>query len=188
MALGPTINQSQRIPRADARRAAEGETAKRRVGRLATKANAAPDAVFGLTLLIVHPDIDTEHITNELGLKPYRSMTKGRPRTGISGTPLGGSYTDSRWNHCEHHAASHIASVAINDMLQRLQPHATFLKQLRATGADISLSLALPASHRGESIDVETVRSAADLGIGIGFEIFPEWDGEPKPGDVRGKR
>ena len=188
MALGPTINQSQHTRRTDARRAASGGTAKRRAARIAKKANAAPDAVFGLTLLIVHPDMDTECITSELGLKPFRSMTKGKPRTGISGVALGGSYTDSRWNHCEHHAASHIASKAINDMLERLKPHALFLKQLRANGGEISLSLELPASHRGESIDAETVRSAADLGVGIGFEIFPDWDGERNPGDVRGKR
>jgi hypothetical protein len=151
------------------------------------KANAANDATFTLTLLVVHPDMSPQLITDELTLAPYRSMERGAQMTNLAGVPISGTYRDTRWNHIEHHAASHVAAAAINAMLSKLEKHVQFLQGIQQSGGQISIHLNLPPAHRGESIEAATLRLAGELGIAIGFEIFPDWDGKASPRHVRGK-
>ena len=187
MAPGPTTDRSRPLRQPDARKAGAAKTAKARAEKPVRAANAARDATFTLTLLVVHPDMAPQMITDELGLKPYRSMERGAPMKTLAGAAIGGTYKDSRWNYIEHHAASHIASRAIDGLLRNLEKHASFLRAIQQTGARISMHLNLPASHRGESLDAATLRLAGELGIAIGFEIFPDWDGKPNVGQARGK-
>ena len=101
---------------------------------------------------------------------------------------MDGTWNETRWNHVIFYRAKKTAADAVASMLSSLSHHAAFLAGIRRTGGRISLDLNLPgASHRGESLGIATLRIAAELGIDNGFEVFPDWDGQPAKNQVRGK-
>ena len=188
MAPGPTTKLSQISHRLDARKGDAAKTARPRAAKAVRAANAADDATFTLTLLIHHPDMDPQRITDELSLEPLRSVRKGADRVAPSGKPIGRAWPNTRWNHVIFYPAKKVAADSIREILRRLENHAEFLAGITRTGGRISLFVNLPgASHRGESIDSATLHRFGGLGIDFGFEVFPDWDGEPLAGDILGK-
>ena len=82
-------------------------------------------------------------------------------------------------------SAPGIASNAIRERLVLIKSHAEFIAGIAQSGGRTSLFINLPGTaHRGEILDAGLLRLAGDLGINFGFEIFPDWDGEPTAGEA----
>lgn len=187
MAVGPTTTQSPTTRRLDAQRGAKASTGKSRAPAVVRGANAANDAVFTLVLMIKHPDADPAEITRSLGIKPTSAHPMGAPRVGARGQSIGGVYPTMTWAHRAHFPARKRVSDALAEYLHPLVAATTTVRKIVETGGRVSLFFNMPASHRGEMFEVDHLAAIAKLGINLGFEIFPDWDGKPLANDLRGK-
>jgi Domain of unknown function (DUF4279) len=188
MEHGRTTARPKPTQRRDGLPAGAAKIVSRRGAKPERKPNAADDATFKLTLLIRHPDFDPDLITETLKLKPFRYWRRGEPRITPKGTTLAGEWPDTRWNHVAFYEADRTVSVEIERWLVSLDRNGEFIRSLVSTGGDITLNLAMPGqSHRGDVIAAGTLRRAADLGVGIGIEVFPDWNGEMSPGYEKSK-
>lgn len=186
MERGQTTDRPKTSPPLANRRAGGAGTGYPHVEKADQRPNAADDATFSVTLLIVHPNCDPDLITKTLKIEPFMTRRQGQPRVTPKGTPLPGISRDTRWNHVAFYEADRTVSLEIGRWMEVLSAHSSFLGSLIASGARISLSVSLPGmSHRGDVIEATTLSRAASLGIGVGFEVFPDWDGKPFAGSTR---
>lgn len=112
-------------------------------------------------------------MTREIGLTPLRAWRFGEARFTPKGTRLEGAWRDTRWSHGFEVDKNATIETAFASALDRLAGTGRFLAALRETGGTAELILSLPGdTHRGASIDVETLRALADLGVGLGIEVF----------------
>src|SRR5262247_643385 len=95
---------------------------------------------FDVELLVVHPTIDPLEISAALGLDASNMHRVGERRITVRGTPLEGTYRDSRWRHSiRHEVKDQFFADKVQDLVNRLVPHKKFLHHLRATGGRTSL-------------------------------------------------
>jgi hypothetical protein len=126
-----------------------------------------------MRLLLIHPNADPMDMTREIGLTPLRAWRFGEARFTPKGTRLEGAWRDTRWSHGFEVDKNATIETAFASALDRLAGTGRFLAALRETGGTAELILSLPGdTHRGASIDVETLRALADLGVGLGIEVF----------------
>lgn len=59
---------------------------------------------FAVELFVVHPTLHPADITAVLGLEAHVERRVGEPRRTPKGTPLPGTYRDTRWRHSVHHS------------------------------------------------------------------------------------
>lgn len=126
-------------------------------------------------LLIVHPDIDPERITRELGLAPTIAFRAGDPVVTPKGSRLPGTRPDTRWRYCAPPHARRDFFAPLGRILDHLAPHRTFLRQLMLEGGLVEVAVNLSGERNiGDVITPEDIRKLADLGIALGVEVFPE--------------
>jgi hypothetical protein len=90
---------------------------------------------FDVELFIVHPTLNPAVITAELGLESMHSHRVGDLRQTPKKTPLPGNYRDTRWRHStELELKDQWFAEEVTKLVDRLVPHRTFLRNLRATG------------------------------------------------------
>src|SRR5262245_21485980 len=90
---------------------------------------------FHVMLFIVHPTMDPSEITAALGLEGHIVHPVGEQRRTPKGTLLPGKYRDTRWRHSmRYEIKDQWFAHAVAELVDRLVPHRTFLRHLRATG------------------------------------------------------
>jgi hypothetical protein len=153
----------------DARRRVEAN----RSGSEPYLARATPKR-FDVELFIVHPTIDPLELTRTLGLEANFVHRVGDQRKTPKGTLLPGAYCDTRWRHCrryETHGQWFADEVA--KLIDDLEPHKTFLRNLRATGGSACIVIQLLGDgYFGEVIDRSVLAKLVDLELDIGVESF----------------
>lgn len=129
---------------------------------------------FEVQLFIKHPSIDPAQVTATLGLKPKIQSRVGEARKTPKGMPLPGVYSDTSWRYCErHHVAKQWFASRIDELVDRLLPHKTFLRGLRESGGTTWIIVEfLGDGYFGDEIPLRTLAKLVELGLDFGIEVF----------------
>lgn len=132
------------------------------------------DRRFSVALLIVHPTIEPQEIEDVLGLVATHVHRVGDQRSTPKGTTLPGKYPDTRWRYSIRYIVADQWFVEeLDEFLDMLQPHKSFLKNLRDTGGTTCVIVGfLGDGHFGDKIPVETLTKFNELGVSLGIEIY----------------
>jgi len=139
-----------------------------------TDAGAGAPKRFDVELFIVHPTYDPAEISAALGLDAKFSHRVGEQRKTPKGTPLEGTYRDTRWRHSRRHETrDQWFGDKIAELLDRIEPHRGFLKKLRDTGGRACVIVQfLGDGYFGDEILQDTLTKLADLELDLGIECF----------------
>jgi hypothetical protein len=132
---------------------------------------------YSVRLLIHHPHIDPDRITETLGLTPHLSAIAGSVRKAPNGVILPGRHRTSVWSHSfsvERHR--HFFSEVVK-MIDRLEPHKALLHEIADSGGFMSLIVNLPGDvNLGSNFRWREMARLSDLHIDLGVEVFPEYN------------
>ncbi len=134
----------------------------------------APDRRFDVQLFIVHPSLDPAEISAALRLEPMVTHRVGDRRATPRGTPLPGTYPDTRWRYSVRHQVTDQWFVdGLGELLALIVPHKAFLDQLRASGGRAGLIIQfLGDGYFGDTVPHEVLSKLAELGLDLGIECF----------------
>lgn len=129
---------------------------------------------FDVELFIVHPTLDPAEITAALGLEPKVTHPVGERRQAPNGTLLPGQYRDTRWRHSVRYEVKHQHFAdAVAALLDRLEPHNAFLRNLRSTGGEACVIIQfLGDGYFGDKLPKKTLAQLADLDLDFAIECF----------------
>lgn len=131
-----------------------------------------------MRFLVIHPSADPARITREIGLEPASSWQRGEPRVTPKGTRLEGVWRDTRWTYEFDLGRVATVEAAIASAVDRLAGARGLLARLRQTGGTAELIVSLPGeAYQGASIPVALLHDLAELGVGLGIEVFPKMSG-----------
>ena len=134
---------------------------------------------YTIALRIWHPSIKPEKITEEFGIVPDHSSEAGRPRKTPKGTPLEGVYRESYWHadpfhRGEYSSTDDLVEDALEELLQVIEPHRSFIQQLRAEGARVLVQV---SSFSGRNYAFELTPDLlgrfAALGVSFAHDVYP---------------
>lgn len=134
---------------------------------------------FRISLRILHPNIDPDLITDELGIKPSRCWQNGDQRKTPKGTKLKGTYKESYWNadpfnYGEYLSTDSVALDIISDVIEYIAPHKQFINKLESEGGRIILIVST-YSQRNYAIEIppDILKKLSDLGLSIAHDVYP---------------
>ncbi len=131
---------------------------------------------YNINLLIKHPSIDPEIITEQLGLVPFRAWRFGEPRLTPKGTLLAGVWRDSSWSWQLKCQGKRAFFESVGKLVRELEPHSKFLSDLVLDGGNICLIVNLPGRKNiGDVLSWQLMAKMAHLKIDMGIEVFPDW-------------
>jgi hypothetical protein len=132
---------------------------------------------YKIRLLIRHPTIDPDRITNTLGLTPQRSAMVGSVRKNPVGLVLPGLHTDSTWSHSIRVDGNRRFFSDVVNLIDRLEPHKNFLIELEKTGGSISMVVDLPGDvNIGDVLSWSHMARLSAMRIRLSIEVFPEFN------------
>jgi Domain of unknown function (DUF4279) len=139
-----------------------------------TDAEAGALQRFAVELFIIQPTLDPAEISAALGLEARFSHRVGDQRKTPKGTLLEGTYRDTRWRHSRRHETpDQRFADKVAELIERIEPHAGFLRKLRATGGSACVNVSfLGDGYFGDQIPYETLRKLVDLEIDLGIECY----------------
>ncbi len=129
---------------------------------------------FDVLLRIVHPTADPAAISKTLGLEPTMAWRVGDEKITPTGTLLGGKRDDTRWLfHLRYETAEQWFFQQLYDFIEVLEPQAEFIRDLAATGGEISLEVHLLGDgYFGDTLPAAFIKRLAGLQMGFGLESF----------------
>lgn len=129
---------------------------------------------YSLDLLITHPDISPDVITEALGLRPHYFWRRGERRRAPDGTERGGIRSDTMWRHVTERRGRRRFFVGLREFLSRLQPKHDFLAGLTSQGGRMTLIVSLPGNvNMGDVLEPQSLQLMSQLGLELGVEVFP---------------
>jgi Domain of unknown function (DUF4279) len=132
---------------------------------------------YHVRLMVKHPSIDPNLITDRLGLTPHRTWLAGTSRTTPVGRPLSGLYKESYWGYSHRVEGNRYFSSDILKMIGRLEAASEFVLGLVEGGGSVEMIINLPGSvNIGDTIPWSCLERLAALKIGLGFEVFPNFE------------
>jgi hypothetical protein len=128
---------------------------------------------FYLGLFIVHPTLAPEDISKALGMEAHVAHRAGAPRKTPKGTPLSGTYADTRWRHSvEHTIRDQWFAPEVTRLIDRLEPHKAFLAEIKSTGGTASIVIQFMDGFLADEIPRATLAKLVDLELSLGIECF----------------
>lgn len=128
---------------------------------------------FYLALFIVHPALLPEDISKALGMEAHFAHRVGAPRKTPKGTPLSGTYTDTRWRHSvEHIITDQWFAAEVTRLIDRLEPHKAFFADIVSTGGTASIIVQFMDGYLADEIPRATLAKLIDLELSLGIECF----------------
>ena len=132
------------------------------------------ELLYCIRVLITHPTLTPDEISDELNLNPDVSMCVGQPRRGPKGKPLPGVYLDTRWSVQEVRNGDRYFFTRLDKLLDRFSQHRDFLRRVAETGGRTNFIIELPGEvNIGNTLTERTVAKLADLKGSLGVEVFP---------------
>jgi hypothetical protein len=132
---------------------------------------------YMIRLLIRHPNIDPERITNTLGLVPHLSAIAGSVRMNPVGTVLPGLHKDSVWSHSFHTKGNRRFFSDVVNLIKKLELHKNFLLEIENSGGSMDLIVSLPGDvYLGDTLQWRQMARLCALRIELGIEVFPEFN------------
>jgi hypothetical protein len=132
---------------------------------------------YNVRLLVRHPNIDPERITNTLRLAPHLSAIAGSARRNPKGAILPGVHRHSVWSHSFRLEGNRRFFSDVVNLINKLEPHKTFLVELANSGGSICLIVDLPGdTNIGDVLSWREMARLSALQIDLGIEVFPEFN------------
>ena len=129
---------------------------------------------YSIRVLIIHPTLTSEEISDALGLKPRMVKTVGQPRQDPKGNLLGGVYPDTRWSVWEVRNGDRSFFTRLDKLLDRFSKHRDFLRRVAETGGTTDFIIGLCGKENiGDVLSEQSVAKLADLKGSLGVEVFP---------------
>ena len=133
---------------------------------------------FTLALRFWHPDLAPDEIPSELCIFNSHGWKAGESRITPKGTPLHGIHRESYW-HADLvaewiHSSATEPEALILELLNRLAPHATFVRHLIFSGGRGLIQL---NSHSSENYAIvlpsELLSQCSLLGLSFAHDVYP---------------
>jgi hypothetical protein len=132
---------------------------------------------YDVRLLIKHPRIDPQLISERLGLAPKVTHLAGAKRATPTGTPLSGTYRQSMWGWSARTEGKRAFFDDVVALVQQLRAHQAFLSELVDAGGSIEVIVHLPGDKNlGSTIGWQELKIFAELKIKLGVEVFPDFN------------
>jgi hypothetical protein len=130
---------------------------------------------YEVRLLIRHPNIDPDRITETLGLTPHLSAKAGSVRKAPNGVVLPGLHKFSVWSHSFRVEEHRHFFTDVEKMIDRLEPHKALLTEIADSGGSIELIVDMPGDvNLGSTLGWRYMARLSDLHIDLGIEVFPD--------------
>jgi hypothetical protein len=130
---------------------------------------------YKVRLLIHHPNIDPDRITEILGLTPQVTAKAGSVRKAPNGVVLPGLHKFSVWSHSFRVEGHRHFFTDVEKMIDRLEPHKTLLNEIASSGGSIYLIVDMPGDvNLGSTLGWRYMARLFDLHIDLGIEVFPD--------------
>ena len=128
--------------------------------------------MFDIGILIQHPFIDPDKITDELGLQPTSKSRRNDPVVTPKGRETGDRYKLTSWSYFDERSSSS-PNERINTLLKKIERVEGFIGGIGKDGGRVTLII----RHDGDGYDhceigPDVTHLLANMSIVIGFEVF----------------
>ncbi len=129
---------------------------------------------YSIRVLIVHPTLRPDEISDALNLNPDISHWVGQPRRTPKGETTGGVWPDTRWSVTEIRNGERFFFKRLDKLLDRFSKHRDFLRRVAETGGETIFIIGLCGeANIGSELTEQAVAKLADLKGSLGVEVFP---------------
>lgn len=124
---------------------------------------------YSLSIRLRHPSMEPQAMTAAMGIPPFRSLEPGARRLpGVSD----GTYWTSQLRKGAWPPIS--LSDAVASLLDQLSAKRSFIQNLRSEGGSAELFIGwFFEDQSGDTFDYRLLARAADLGVDLSFDIYP---------------
>ncbi|WP_255468772.1 DUF4279 domain-containing protein [Reyranella sp. CPCC 100927] len=119
--------------------------------------------------------MDPAQIDTALKLEGRSRQRAGDPRKTPNGTPLPGTYRDSRWRHAwDYQTTGQHFVNQIETLIDGLESHKVFLEHLRSTGGQIHVIVQFlgDKGYFGDSLPHHMLARLVELGVDLDIECY----------------
>lgn len=129
---------------------------------------------FAVSLIITHPTLDPDEISEATGLVPHRTTRAGAARTTSKGDVLKGTYAFSCWTHqIDVTGATELASV-LQDLVGQLSINESFFHRVVREGGAIELFCGvLAGGNWDEALSHALMGRLSTLQIDLRLDVYP---------------
>jgi len=128
-------------------------------------------------LLIRHPNMEPQKISDALDLEPQHSWKRGTPRMSPKGNRLEGFYKWTSWSHSWEHLGDRLFFHFTQGILDGLVPNQAFFNRLSQEGGSSLFAISLFGQQNiGDNTSLEFQKTLTDMKIQLGVEVFPDWN------------
>lgn len=159
-------------------RGSEAAPAKTRRARPLFMYEVFPSApmLYGILLAIDHPDIEPKLISKRLRRDPQHGWRAGDLRATPDGTVLPGVRKTTYWGLSKQKRGHRAFFDGIKDMLDLLERHTDFVRQMIDEGGKVSITVQLSGRQNiGDVLQPADMGRMATLGVSLGVEVFPDF-------------
>ena len=140
---------------------------------MAEQSVSASTSRFYLQLFIAHPTLAPEEISKALGMETHHAHCVGTPRRTPKGTPLPGTYADTRWRHStEHVITDQWFASEVSRLIDNLEPHKAFFADVKSSGGTASIVVQFMGGFLADELSCATLARLVDLDLSLGVECF----------------
>jgi len=128
---------------------------------------------YEVSLKIEHSSLHPAFVTAALAMEPKVAWAVGEPRRDRHGAVVSGVREQSYWLHSFGQGSDDLTPFLL-EIVSRLEPHATFLRELRATGGRPQLFIGyfIDAPNTHVALDPDLMARCAALGMHLHFDIY----------------
>lgn len=135
---------------------------------------------YSVGLRVHHPSIDPRAISRKLKMRPRISWRVGESRVSPAGTSLPGIRNDTYWakqitpGGFVKVPTAKIAEATLTTLIQRLRPHARFLKGLQQSGGTVAIWISsYSTTNYSFVLEPALIKSVHDLGCELIVDVYP---------------
>jgi hypothetical protein len=121
----------------------------------------------------VHPTLVPDEIGKILGMEAHVAHCVGAPRRTPKGTPLSGTYADTRWRHSrEHVIKDQWFASELSRLIDELEPHKAFFADVKSNGGTASIVIQFMDGFLADELSSVTLARLVDLDLSLAIECF----------------
>ena len=134
----------------------------------------SPELRYSIRVLIIHPKLTPDEISDALNLNPDVEQCVGQPRQTPRGEPTGGVWPDTRWSVSEIRNGERFFFTRLDKLLDRFSKYRDFLRRVAETGGKTNFIIGLCGeANIGSVLTEQAIAKLADLKGSLGVEVFP---------------
>ncbi|WP_377829079.1 DUF4279 domain-containing protein [Bradyrhizobium lupini] len=140
---------------------------------MAEQSSSAGEYRFFLDLFIVHPTLVPDEITKVLGMEPDVTHCVGAPRTTPKGTPLSGTYANTRWRRSTEHVVEDPGFASeLSRLIDALGPHKASFSEVKANGGTASIIIQFMDGFLADELSSVMLARLVGLDLSLGIECY----------------